>query len=307
MENYSLWDHGSFLRDRTRVRAFEDVLRRLLTPNCAVLDIGTGTGIMAIAAAKMGAGHVDAIEPDWVIGVARGLAEENGVEGKINFYRGSFSEFVAGRHYDLIISDLRGCLPYYGTNVSVLNCARGLVAPNGHLVPARDEVYVAPVSSPRVFRDYLDPWSRSPMGVTLNHGRDWTQSHIRVVQCTPGELAGEAQVWSKLTYDGNASSSHRARNFWMMQEARELHGFVAWFRSELCEGVVLDAGPSAKPLIYGQLFFPLHQPESVKVNDRLELVLGVKNDRAENVWSWEVSVQSQSSPPRILGVSSVAT
>lgn len=45
----------------------QEALRRLraaITPECSVLDVGTGTGILAIAALRWGAGRVTAVERD---------------------------------------------------------------------------------------------------------------------------------------------------------------------------------------------------------------------------------------------------
>lgn len=59
-------------------------LERLVFPGCAVLDVGTGSGILAIAAAKLGAARVLAVDADPVaVGVARENASQNGVSGMV--------------------------------------------------------------------------------------------------------------------------------------------------------------------------------------------------------------------------------
>lgn len=56
-------------------------LERLLTPGARVLDVGTGSGILAIAAALLGAGEVQAIDNDPIaVRVATENAALNGVE-----------------------------------------------------------------------------------------------------------------------------------------------------------------------------------------------------------------------------------
>lgn len=57
-------------------------LEQLLTPGARVLDVGTGSGILAIAAALLGAGEVQAIDNDPVaVRVATENAALNGVQG----------------------------------------------------------------------------------------------------------------------------------------------------------------------------------------------------------------------------------
>ena len=55
-------------------------LERLLAPGMTVLDVGTGSGILAIAAALLGAEHVDAMDSD---PVAAEVAQENAALNKV--------------------------------------------------------------------------------------------------------------------------------------------------------------------------------------------------------------------------------
>jgi ribosomal protein L11 methyltransferase len=66
------------------------LLERLARPGMGVLDVGTGSGILAVAAAKLGAASVLAcdIEPQ-SIAVARENAERNGVADRVLVEQGS--------------------------------------------------------------------------------------------------------------------------------------------------------------------------------------------------------------------------
>ncbi|MEW5740523.1 MAG: 50S ribosomal protein L11 methyltransferase [Myxococcota bacterium] len=51
-------------------------------PGATVLDVGTGTGVLAFAAKKLGAGHTVAVDNDAVaVELAKECAQENGIEG----------------------------------------------------------------------------------------------------------------------------------------------------------------------------------------------------------------------------------
>lgn len=71
-----------------------------------VLDVGTGTGILAVAARKLGAGHVTAIDTDPAAcgETARNIAL-NGIDGGIDVIEGGI-EAVTGR-FDVIAANLR--------------------------------------------------------------------------------------------------------------------------------------------------------------------------------------------------------
>ncbi len=65
-QNYNLFDYGGMINAKNAVRteAFTTALENCITPETVVLDIGTGTGYFALVAAKLGARHVYAIEPN---------------------------------------------------------------------------------------------------------------------------------------------------------------------------------------------------------------------------------------------------
>jgi len=71
-----------------------------------VLDIGTGTGILAIQAAKAGAKHVDALDiEENAVKCAKHNVLLNKLENRIAVYKGNLFDNVNGK-YDLIIANL---------------------------------------------------------------------------------------------------------------------------------------------------------------------------------------------------------
>jgi ribosomal protein L11 methyltransferase len=70
------------------------------------LDVGTGTGILAIAAAKLSTGgRIEACDTDeTAIAIARQYAELNGVAERINFWAGSIDDSIASA--DLVCANL---------------------------------------------------------------------------------------------------------------------------------------------------------------------------------------------------------
>ena len=74
-------------------------------PGMRVLDLGTGSGILAVAAVKLGAGAVLAIDTDPVaIDVARQNCEHNGVAGAVTVVQGSLDQ--ATDDYDLVVVNI---------------------------------------------------------------------------------------------------------------------------------------------------------------------------------------------------------
>lgn len=83
-------------------------LEEELEPGDLVLDVGTGSGTLSIAAALLGAGAVDALDIDPVaIRVARETAERNGVGDKIHVELGSpGSDGPFPGTYDVVLANI---------------------------------------------------------------------------------------------------------------------------------------------------------------------------------------------------------
>jgi len=80
-------------------------LEELIQPGAAVLDLGTGSGILAIAAAKLGAGRVLAVDNDPVaVQTARGNVAVNGVQEIVSVVCGSLAE--APGSYELAMANI---------------------------------------------------------------------------------------------------------------------------------------------------------------------------------------------------------
>jgi len=73
-------------------------IEKHLRPGQSVLDLGTGSGILSVAAAKLGAGPILALDIDAeAVRVARENTALNGVAERIHIEQGSLAEVLAGR------------------------------------------------------------------------------------------------------------------------------------------------------------------------------------------------------------------
>jgi len=77
----------------------------LVRPNTEVLDLGTGTGILAMTAAKLGAGHILAVDNDEdAVMAARRNVAANQLSDRIDTLHGSLEDVTAA--YDLVLANI---------------------------------------------------------------------------------------------------------------------------------------------------------------------------------------------------------
>jgi ribosomal protein L11 methyltransferase len=83
------------------------LLARFLVPGDAVLDLGTGSGILAIAAARAGGASVLALDNDErVIDVARENVRVNRVASRVSVAPGSWAALPPRRKFELILANI---------------------------------------------------------------------------------------------------------------------------------------------------------------------------------------------------------
>ncbi|MDD4169729.1 MAG: 50S ribosomal protein L11 methyltransferase [Desulfotomaculaceae bacterium] len=82
------------------------LLEKYLHSGATVYDVGTGSGILAIAAAKLGARRVVAVDVDEVAcQVASGNVEKNQVAGLVQVVQGNLLDLVEGKA-DLVVANI---------------------------------------------------------------------------------------------------------------------------------------------------------------------------------------------------------
>ena len=119
-------------------------LEKLMWPGGEVLDLGTGSGILAIAAAKLGAAHVLAVDTDSVaVRSARANLIANGVDSIADVVRGSLTE--ASGSYDLIVVNILAqvILEMVQQGLGKRVCPGGFLVLSGVLADQAPEVAMA--------------------------------------------------------------------------------------------------------------------------------------------------------------------
>jgi len=137
------------VRDSARNRAYEMALRRAIQPGCRVLEIGTGTGLLAMMAARAGAAEVVTCESNLAVAaVASEIVARNGFADRVRVIAKFSADLELGvdlaEPADLLVWDALGSnMIGAGALPTIEQALRRLIRPNAPSIPARGTVRIA--------------------------------------------------------------------------------------------------------------------------------------------------------------------
>jgi len=284
----SLLYHRSMLADDVRNDRGYRALKRVITPTTRFLDIGSGSGIWAIVAAKLGARLVTAIESnETMIPVIHGHLRENDVEDRVQVITGRSWEVELPRRYDVIFSETIGNQAYDESIVrTMVDARKRFLARGGVMIPSSVSLWASlahikndkklPVKVP-ISANYLSQLCR-------NSSFRLTDRQQVELLAKPAELlstniaaAKGGPILDRLTAD------------WKLNDLSAANGVVTWARAELVDNIRLDTwgALSWTPIVYQ--FEPF---DTDKGQIHFELNLGGK------LHHWSVRLASSELPPR---------
>jgi type III protein arginine methyltransferase len=141
--------HFNIIRDEARNAAYDAALRRAVTPDSRVLEIGSGTGILAMMAARAGAKEVVTCEMVPAIAdTAAKIVARNGFSDRVRVIVKHSKEVKVeadlGGPSDILVSEIIAN-NLLGESVLAVHehAIRNLLKPGAHVIPSRGAVRVA--------------------------------------------------------------------------------------------------------------------------------------------------------------------
>ena len=137
------------LHDDRRTNDFLAALADAVRPGDVVLDIGTGSGVLAIAAARAGARHVYAVEASDIAEAAARVFALNDMEDRITLVAGWSRQIELPEQADLLVCEVIGNEPFEEEILeTTLDARRRLLKPGARLIPNALTLLARPVELP---------------------------------------------------------------------------------------------------------------------------------------------------------------
>lgn len=260
------------LKDRRRVDAYARAIRKVVRPGDVVLDLGSGTGILSLLAARAGARKVYGIEQDGIVYVARALARENGLADRVTFIRGNFETTPVPERADV-------CFTEHLSNVGIierplrwfLGARRRLLRPGARVVPRALRVRLQPVTHPEVAR--VRRIGRRA-GLRLDAFAAMAFQRPLLALEPPRRALAPARTAIRVDFQSLRRSPFpiASRLGFRVTRPGRFDGFFGWCEAVLAPGVAISAreGPGGWPW-WSAFLLPARRPVRLRRGDRLRL------------------------------------
>ncbi|KAL8449743.1 hypothetical protein Emag_003552 [Eimeria magna] len=141
--------HEEMIKDTVRTGSYQRAImdNEHLFRGKVVLDVGSGTGILSLFAARAGAKHVYGVECSEIVRIARKIAAANGLDDRVTFVEGKAEEITLPvDKVDIIISEWMGYFLLYESMLdTVIFCRDKWLAEDGLMFPDRAHLYLAAI------------------------------------------------------------------------------------------------------------------------------------------------------------------
>lgn len=297
---YGLLIHQqNMMQDAVRTSAYANAIAQnsIDFRDKTVMDVGTGSGILAWFAVKAGARKVYAVEASGVAKRAAALMDANGLSGRIVVLQQTVETVVLppGEVIDIIVSEPMGFMLIHERMLESYIIARDMfLRPGGRMFPSTGTILAAPFTDPALWAEQMGKiafWYTTDFyGLDLTCLADdaavdhFSQPVVGYVD--PTTLLCNQTVSHAIDFEKDAPASLHDMTLpfdFVSSKTALCHGLAVWFDVSFIGStttLVLSTSPYAPGTHWYQCRLLLKEPLAVNVNQRIagELHM-VANDR----------------------------
>lgn len=247
--------HRHMLKDTARTGGYQKAIQALVRPGDVVIDVGAGTGVMSLFAARAGARKVYAIESTPIARLAERIVAANGGSDVIEVIEADASSVELPEKADLIVTECMGNFVYSDAMLGVLADCRRLLKPDGRVCPRRITVHLGPTFLAPIFGEF-GFWEKPRYDIDFSLARDSAVNDTYAIQCPTAKLlCAQPAFFGEIRPTEPVPAADHAVTF-TVERAGPIDTVLGWFDAELADGVLLQTGPGHSTH-WGQLAFPV--------------------------------------------------
>jgi type I protein arginine methyltransferase len=264
--------HALMLGDKLRMTAFRTAIREVVRPGSVVLDLGTGTGILAQWALEAGAARVYGI--DFNADVLRSAVDRiagTGFAHRFHPVKGMSYDIQLPERADVVISETLGNLADNESCVPILaDARRRFLSAGGTMIPSQVESYLVPVSAVRAHDAVSAGWVRGG-----EQPSDPFSTYYDAVIPWTGHLA-TPRLARRYEFTPAESDTYQVPMSFTIRHDGVFTGFKGYFTANLSPSVAVDiSGDDLEHATasdsWKHAYLPVRDPITVQCGDRVAL------------------------------------
>jgi type II protein arginine methyltransferase len=274
--------HFRMMNDGPRNRAYDAALRRAIRPDSHVLEIGTGSGLLAMMAARAGAALVTSCEMVEILAeTATDIVARNGLADRVRVIAKKSTALRIGvdlpRPADVLLSEILGDkLLSEDVLRSTADARRRLTMADAVLIPRRVAA-IARLAGGAFFADAVSVGQVE--GFDLSPFNRFAPSSLSI-SMESGSFESLSDDVEAFSFD-LAAHDHRpgeARLSFRVVRSGTCLGILQWLRLQLHDDVCFENAPAERigPSAWRQVFHPFAAPLEVRAGD--EIAVRAKHD-----------------------------
>lgn len=276
-------NHANMLLDEARVAAFANAIKEAVKPGHVVADIGSGTGLLAILAAKAGARVVYAVERGPLAEIIEAAAVDNGVGDVVKVLRGDARDLVFPETPDVIVSETIGS---FGVDEGMLGLLKTIKqrVPDATMIPGSLDVHVGIADIATLTSEFNTLGEGLPVRLTAL--RRSVANRVAMAAVYGDDVVGVERAATFVIGEADLPDHFGARV--VAGRASVVNAVVVWFSTQVSPSVHLASGPNAPSPSWANCIFPIDPPIHVEAGDAVDVDIEPRLVSDRGTWAWSV-------------------